>query len=646
MGRGKKGDKNNYCTYCKTTGHLQKDCNKDPKNKGNYCTYCKTTGHLQKDCSKDPKNKDKHPKNNQKNQCGYCGNNGHYEAYCDRKKQDAANTGAHSGYLMTAPWQISPPQPEALWCKWCNSLYHSTASCQDTNSKLEVIVMAESNSSRCDRCGYKGHVSTNCRNPHPEVKCIFCQERGHAFQDCVRRTEPRIHEILASLSSDPSGSTVKKDVPSHAMSNTITTFKRRREALDQSQRACNDFIANLVNATSNKETQDVIPVRDIELLSTMDVVLNCNSGADCNLWGKDLTETFKAMRMYHLAEGVSFFRIAYAIHRLEAGFNISCAHPGCKGNAAIITPEFQPVNVSTRSGYPRDQHEHAVFLATDCSHSFFAFEWRRSRIEAGDLKPLYLLQAAHSDPILNQYTELKAGITTRDLDLEYDAMLETEKRRQALDAEQQKIVETSRRLELQEMEFRKYADRLGSPMDYKMTTPVTSTHNNPPLSTGFGSSGGPSNPKASSDATGFSLPNHKKRRFGDSEMVDVSSPRDEVGPPPRDESGAQNAPKRSKPESSGPEFTGKGHEETPSGPGTERAERGDTGSRGGRGGARGGRGGRGRGGARGGRGGRGGGRGGREGYSPRGGHTGGSSGAPDGPSDGSPGKDNDDGHIL
>ncbi|KAG9943874.1 hypothetical protein KCU85_g8337, partial [Aureobasidium melanogenum] len=621
----------------------------------NYCNYCKKPGHLQKNCRDDPKNNNNNNQNNNKNnnKCGYCGNNGHYEAYCDKKKQDAANTGAHSGYLMTAPWQISPPQPEALWCKWCNSLYHSTASCQDTNSKLEVIVMAESNSNRCDRCGYKGHVSTNCRNPHPEVKCIFCQIPGHTFQDCVRRTEPRIHEILASLPLDQLGLTVKKDESSHAMSNTITTFKRRREALDQSQKACNDFITNLVNATSNKETQDVIPVKNDELGYIMDGVLHWTPGADCNLWGKDLTETVKAMGMYHVAEGMSFFRIAYAIHRLEAGFNISCAHWGCKGSAMIITPEFQPVNVSTRSGYPRDQAEHAVFLATNCSHSFFAFEWRRSRIEQGDLTPLYLLQAAHSNPILNQYTELKAGITTRDLDLEYDAMLETEKRRQALDVEQQKIVETSRRLEFQEVEFRKHAERLVSPMDYKMNSPVTSTQNNnglPPFSAGSSGSGrppkgsGPSDPNPPSGSTGFygtgspapkatpdhgsnphyNPPNHgKKREWRDTVMTEAPAPFKFT----KAGSGVSSPPKRSKPEYHRPvsdNVRPKGVEKIKkalSGKGvTVKRPEGKKGDKGGSAGEKGGR----------------------KGYSPRGGHT----GASGGPSGGPSGGDSDDDQVL
>ncbi|CAD0093512.1 unnamed protein product [Aureobasidium vineae] len=234
------------------------------------------------------------------------------------------------------------------------------------------------------------------------------------------------------------------------MSSTVSTFKRKREALDQGQKACNDFIANLVDATSQKTTEDVIPVRSDELFNMTNGLTKWKPGEDYNLWGKDLTETIKAMRMYRVAENVSFFRIAYAIHRLEAGFNICCAYQGCKGNALIITPEFQPVNVFTRSGYPRDQAEHAVFLASNCCHEFTAFQWRRSRVEEGDLTPLYLLQQAHSNPILNQFTQLKAGITTRDLDLEYDAMLELEKQRQAVDAEQKKFLEESRKLRYKE----------------------------------------------------------------------------------------------------------------------------------------------------------------------------------------------------
>jgi hypothetical protein len=218
--------------------------------------------------------------------------------------------------------------------------------------------------------------------------------------------------MLASLPSRQSDLLVKKEEPSLNMSNTISTFKRRREALDQSQQAANSFIANLVNATTQKETQDVVPVRPHELVHIMDGILAWEQGDNCTLWGQDLTETVKAMRMYHLSEGVNFFRIFFAIHRLEAGFTINCAHAGCRGNALIITPEFQNVNVSTRSGYPRDQPEHAVFLVSSCSHSDFAFEWTRSRIEEGDLTPLYLLQAAHFNPIFNQFTQLKAGIST------------------------------------------------------------------------------------------------------------------------------------------------------------------------------------------------------------------------------------------
>lgn len=278
--------------------------------------------------------------------------------------------------------------------------------------------------------------------------------------------------MLSSLPPRHSDPVVKKDEPIQNMSNTISTFKRRREALDQSQQATNNFIANLVNATTQRETQDVVPVRPHELVHIMGGVLSWEPGDDCNLWGKDLTETVKAMKMYHLSEGVNFFRIFFAVHRLEAGFTIHCAHPGCKGNALIITPEFQNVNISTRSGYPRDQPEHAVFLASSCSHSEFSFEWRRSRVEEGDLTPLYLLQAAHSNPIFHQFTELKAGITTRDLDLEYDAMLELEKQRQALDAEQQKVAEASTKLRLQEAVFKRHAELLGSPMDWKAPTPL------------------------------------------------------------------------------------------------------------------------------------------------------------------------------
>jgi hypothetical protein len=374
---------------------------------------------------------------------------------------------------MAAPWQVSPPQLEALWCKWCNTGLHSTAGCQNTNTQVEVMIMPESKDYYCDRCGYKGHLSKNCCNPYPDQKCLFCQRSGHAFQDCVRRDEPRVREMLASLPSRQSDLLVKKEEPSLNMSNTISTFKRRREALDQSQQAANSFIANLVNATTQKETQDVVPVRPHELVHIMDGILAWEQGDDCTLWGQDLTETVKAMRMYHLSEGVNFFRIFFAIHRLEAGFTINCAHAGCRGNALIITPEFQNVNVSTRSGYPRDQPEHAVFLASSCSHSDFAFEWKRSRIEERDLTPLYLLQAAHSNPIFNQFAQLKAGISTRDLDLEYDAMLELEKQRQVLDAEQQKISEASTKLRLQELVFKRHAELLGSPMDWKAPTPIT-----------------------------------------------------------------------------------------------------------------------------------------------------------------------------
>ena len=379
------------------------------------------------------------------------------------------------------------------------------------------MVMPESKAYYCERCGYKGHVKDNCCNPYPDQKCLFCQRPGHVFQDCVRRDEPRIREMLSSLPPRQSDPLVKKDEPNHNMSNTISTFKRRREALDQSQQATNSFITNLVNATTHKETQDIVPVRPHELVHIMDGVLSWEPGDDCNLWGKDLTETVKAMKMYHLSEGVNFFRIFFAVHRLEAGFTIHCAHPGCKGNALIITPEFQNVNVSTRSGYPRDQPEHAVFLASSCSHSDFSFEWRRSRVEEGDLTPLYLLQAAHANPIFHQFTELKAGITTRDLDLEYDAMLELEKQRQALDAEQQKVAEASTKLRLQEAVFKRHAELLGSPMDWKAPTPVTNK---------FLTSSSPLTPR--------------KRQWGDSSMADVSSPRHDC----RFESGGQSSPKR------------------------------------------------------------------------------------------------------
>jgi hypothetical protein len=311
--------------------------------------------------------------------------------------------------------------------------------------------------------------------------------------------------MLASLPARQSNPVVKKDEPSQNMSNIISTFKRRREALDQSQQAANSFIANLVNATSNRETQDIVPVRPHELVHIMDGVLAWEQGDNCTLWGQDLTETVKAMRMYHLSEGVNFFRIFYAIRRLEAGFNVNCAHTGCKGNALIITPVFQTVNVSTRSGYPRDQPEHAVFLASSCSHPEFSFEWSRSRIEEGDLTPLYLLQAAHANPIFNQFTQLKAGIATRDLDLEYDAMLELEKQRQALDAEQEKIADASTKLRLQELVFRRHAELLGSPMDWKAPTPITNKFLPP--------------------SSPFSPFSPRKRPWGDIMMEDPPTPR-------------------------------------------------------------------------------------------------------------------------
>ncbi|KAH0209355.1 hypothetical protein KCU86_g7356, partial [Aureobasidium melanogenum] len=388
----------------------------------------------------------------------------------------------------------------------------------------------------------------------------------------------------------------------------------------------------------------------------MDGVLHWEPGADCNLWGEDLTETVKAMRMYHVAEGVSFFRIAYAIHRLEAGFNISCAHWGCKGNAIIMTPEFQPVNVSTRSGYPRDQAEHAVFLANNCSHSFFAFEWRRSRIEEGDLTPLYLLQAAHSNPILNQYTELKAGITTRDLDLEYDAILETEKRRQVLDAEQQKIAETSKRLEFREAEFKRLGELAGSPMDYKMTTPVTSTYNNNGPSTSSTGSGGSGSPPKDSGPSDSSLPSEPTGHYGTGSPAPKATPdhgsnphynptdhgkkckwRDTVmqdAPAPftftKGGSEVANPPKRPKPEYHGPVSDSVRHKgvkkdkQDPKGKGVtaERLEgkKGGKGGRDDRGGSRG-------------------------GYPPKDGRTGGSGGAPSGSPGASTGEGSDTDYI-
>jgi hypothetical protein len=52
-------------------------------------------------------------------------------------------------------------------------------------------------------------------------------------------------------------------------------------------------------------------------------------------------------------------------------------------------------------------------------------------------------------------------------------MLELEKQRQVLDAEQQKISEASTKLRLQELVSKRHAELLGSPMDWKAPTPIT-----------------------------------------------------------------------------------------------------------------------------------------------------------------------------
>lgn len=235
------------CAHCGKAGHLKPNCFTNPDNPNNKLGINKSTNATTQNSQ-----------NQNGRHCTNCGSNDHWPVNCQNKQGTA--TGGFSGFVMAAPWQVSPLQLEALWCKWCSTSLHSTASCQNTNTQVQVMVMPESKDYRCDRCGYKGHLSKDCCNPYPDQKCLFCQRPGHAFQDCVRRDEPRIREMLTSLPARQSDPLFKKDEPSQNMSNTISTFKRRREALDQSQQAANSFIANLVNATSNKETQDIVPV--------------------------------------------------------------------------------------------------------------------------------------------------------------------------------------------------------------------------------------------------------------------------------------------------------------------------------------------------------------------------------------------------
>jgi hypothetical protein len=244
MPRKGKGNANAkpVCDHCGKIGHLKAICFLNKDNPGNKLGANKQPGTQTTQNGQTQGNR----------HCNNCGSKDHWAANC--QKTQATTTRTSSGFVMAAPWQVSPPQLEALWCKWCNTGLHSTAGCQNTNTQVEAMIMPESKDYYCDRCGYKGHLSKNCCNPYPDQKCLFCQRSGHAFQDCVRRDEPRVREMLASLPSRQSDLLVKKEEPSLNMSNTISTFKRRREALDQSQQAANSFIANLVNATTQKET--------------------------------------------------------------------------------------------------------------------------------------------------------------------------------------------------------------------------------------------------------------------------------------------------------------------------------------------------------------------------------------------------------
>jgi hypothetical protein len=157
------------------------------KNKIRACTYCGKQGHWVHECRSKASNNGKsnnnnnnnnsNNNNNQNNQnngrhCDFCGSKDHWSAYCPKKQE--TSTGGSTGILAAAPWQVPPPQLEALWCKWCNSGLHSTAGCQNTNSQVEVMVMPEIKDNYCDRCGYKGHVSKNCCNPYPDQKCLLC----------------------------------------------------------------------------------------------------------------------------------------------------------------------------------------------------------------------------------------------------------------------------------------------------------------------------------------------------------------------------------------------------------------------------------------------------------------------------------------
>ncbi|TIA52814.1 hypothetical protein D6C79_01814 [Aureobasidium pullulans] len=483
MGKKKNGNQNGnnwnnsskYCTSCNIPGHDWNSCNKNPNNNRNnnnnnnnnnnsnnnnsnsnnnnnnnnnknnynssqYCQHCKTPGHIWNSCpNKNQNQQHNQQQNQQQNQHQNQFQNQYQNQYHNQNQKINTYDGHQNGFLMNTPFQLGPPELEALWCRWCNSLAHSTLGCPNVARQVEVECLPDVSDNFCGRCGYKAHTSYVCCNPQPHLQCFLCHQKGHSFKNCLRAENPQIRRIIESASVSLSKPENEKNDTKSIEKSAIQSLKRKREAIEETKRACSTFISSLVDATTQKEILETVPVTSDDLCPITNQVMNWRPGDDSVLWNTDMSGTIKSMQMFHLNNNVWFFGIRYALHRLTAGFSIHCAHENCAGSVEIITPDFETVTTNSRKEYDHHQPEHAVFLACNCQHAYPAFKWTRSRTQEADTTTLHLLKQAHSNPIFLQFTKLNAGLSTDDSEVELEASLELEKTRAAL-AEQQRIL--------------------------------------------------------------------------------------------------------------------------------------------------------------------------------------------------------------
>lgn len=76
--------------------------------------------------------------------------------------------------------------PSVSYCAACNMTGHCVEICRND----DALIKLHQSRFYCTLCEAKGHVSIDCKNPHPK-RCSNCHKPGHSVSECRAEKDPR-----------------------------------------------------------------------------------------------------------------------------------------------------------------------------------------------------------------------------------------------------------------------------------------------------------------------------------------------------------------------------------------------------------------------------------------------------------------------